>query len=114
MHHHASDALMVPFLIMTLFAVFMFALFILWILALVDILRSNFTEPSKQTLWLLVVLFTGPIGTALYWFIGINQKKRKDENVYVQAKQEGERVNIPRIIKQRPPIEKDDRDFSFK
>lgn len=46
---------------------------VLPIIALVDILRSNF-EGNNKLIWILVVLFTWLIGAILYFIIGKNQK----------------------------------------
>jgi len=50
------------------------------IIALIDVLRNNFTENNKL-IWILVILFTGLIGTLLYLMLGTKQKiKNKTEN----------------------------------
>ena len=46
---------------------------LLWIFALVDILRSEFTG-SNKIVWLLVVIFLPVIGFILYFLIGTKQK----------------------------------------
>jgi hypothetical protein len=46
---------------------------LLWIFALVDILRSEFTS-SNKIVWLLVVIFLPVIGFILYFLIGTKQK----------------------------------------
>lgn len=46
---------------------------VLPIIALVDILRNEFTENNKL-IWVLVILFTWLIGAILYFIIGKNQK----------------------------------------
>lgn len=43
------------------------------IIALVDILKSEFTGNNKL-IWVLVVLLSWIIGAILYYFIGRNQK----------------------------------------
>jgi hypothetical protein len=43
------------------------------IIALIDILRSEFTRNNKMV-WLIVVLFTNLFGTILYFLIGREQK----------------------------------------
>ena len=47
------------------------------IIALVDILRSEFSGNNKL-IWVLVILFTGFIGAVLYYFLGIKQKLSSD------------------------------------
>ena len=56
---------------MALFALFMF---IAWIWALIDILKSEFKEPINKIIWLLVVFFLYFLGVLLYYFIGRDQK----------------------------------------
>lgn len=46
---------------------------VLWILGVVDILRSEFTKWNK-IIWLMVVIFVPIIGPILYFLIGRKQK----------------------------------------
>ncbi|WP_167609296.1 PLDc N-terminal domain-containing protein [Maribellus sediminis] len=48
-------------------------LFILPIIALVDIIRSEFTGNNK-IVWVLIVIFFNIIGSILYFLMGRNQK----------------------------------------
>ena len=48
--------------------------FIFWLLALLDILRSNFTQGINKLCWLLVVFFVPLIGPIIYFFMGRQQK----------------------------------------
>jgi len=48
-------------------------LFILPIIALVDIIRSEFTGNNK-IMWVLIVIFFNVIGSILYFLMGKNQK----------------------------------------
>jgi hypothetical protein len=50
--------------------------FVVWISVFIDIMRSEFINPSNKIAWLLVVLFLGPLGILLYLLIGQNQKMR--------------------------------------
>jgi hypothetical protein len=45
------------------------------IIALVDVLRNEFTGNNK-IIWVLVILLSWIIGAILYFFIGRNQKIR--------------------------------------
>lgn len=47
---------------------------ILFIFALVDILRSRFETENTKILWLLVILFLPVIGPILYLVMGNSQK----------------------------------------
>lgn len=49
------------------------AIFITWLIALIDILRSEFTGYNK-IIWILVVLFVPLLGAILYFAIGRRQK----------------------------------------
>lgn len=47
---------------------------VLQIIAIIDILRSNFRNDTDKIIWLLVVIFLHLIGAILYFAIGNNQK----------------------------------------
>lgn len=49
---------------------------VLQIIAIIDILRSNFKNDSDKIIWILVVVFLHLIGAILYFAIGGNQKIR--------------------------------------
>lgn len=46
------------------------------LIVLIDVLRNNYTENNKL-IWILVILFTGLIGTLLYLMVGTKQKIKK-------------------------------------
>ena len=48
--------------------------FIFWLWALIDILKSDFRGSSNKIVWLLVVFFLYGLGALLYYFIGRKQK----------------------------------------
>ncbi len=56
-----------------LFFILFIVPFVLWIWALVDILKSEFTGYNK-IIWLLLVIFLPLLGLILYYFIGRKQK----------------------------------------
>jgi len=47
---------------------------ILWIWALVDLLKSDYKDNTNKIIWSLVIIFTFPIGPFLYLAIGKNSK----------------------------------------
>jgi len=51
-----------------------FVVFILWIWALIDILKSDFKDNINKIIWLLVVFVLNFLGVLLYYFIGRGQK----------------------------------------
>ena len=49
-------------------------LFLLPIIALVDVIRSDFRGSNDKLIWVVVILFLNIIGALLYLFIGRNQR----------------------------------------
>jgi len=47
------------------------------IIALVDVIRSNFKGSNNKLIWVLVILFLNIFGALLYFFIGTRQKIKK-------------------------------------
>jgi hypothetical protein len=60
-------------IIIILFIIF---IFVLHIIAFVDILKNEFTE-SNKIVWIIIVFIFPIIGTILYYFIGTKQKVEK-------------------------------------
>jgi len=52
------------------------AMLILWIIAFIDVLRSDFTGNNKL-IWFLAVTFVPLIGLIAYFFIGRKQKIKR-------------------------------------
>jgi hypothetical protein len=50
------------------------ALTIVWVLAIIEIVRSEFVDKDERLIWLLLVIVVPFIGTLLYVMIG--RKKR--------------------------------------
>lgn len=49
-------------------------LFLLPLIALVDVIRSNFRGSNGKLIWVIVILFLNIIGAVLYLIIGRNQR----------------------------------------
>lgn len=47
---------------------------LLWLIALIDILKSNFKESTSKIIWVLIVIFLPIIGSILYFIIGKENK----------------------------------------
>ena len=47
---------------------------ILPVMALVDVVRSDFKGPNDKVIWVIIILFLNIIGAVLYFFIGRNQR----------------------------------------
>ena len=54
---------------------FIFGLIVVvfWIIQIVDCLKSNFSGYNK-IVWILVLIFLGPFGALVYYFLGKDQK----------------------------------------
>ncbi|QHL86451.1 hypothetical protein GU926_02930 [Nibribacter ruber] len=50
---------------------------ILWIWALVDVLKSDFKTDFEKIIWLLLVIFLPFLGWILYVFIGRSQRIKR-------------------------------------
>lgn len=53
---------------------------ILPLIALIDILRSNFKDKNDKLIWVLIVLFLGILGAILYFILGKKQKSDRPAN----------------------------------
>jgi hypothetical protein len=62
-----------PTLIIIITLILLFTL-IISLIALVDILRSDFKGNNDKLIWVLIVLFLGIIGALLYFIMGSGQK----------------------------------------
>lgn len=49
-------------------------LFLLPLIALVDVIRSDFRGSNDKLIWVIVILFLNIIGALLYLIIGRNQR----------------------------------------
>ena len=56
--------------------VFMLVICGTWIWALIDCLKSDFSDSSTKLIWILVIIFVPIIGSILYLVIGRGQKSR--------------------------------------
>ena len=57
---------------LTIWQTLIFITILLWIIALIDILRSNFRGNDK-VIWLLAVIFVPFLGAIMYFLIGRKQ-----------------------------------------
>lgn len=58
------------------FSIFALFLMLIPIIALVDIIKSDF-EGNNKLLWVIIVLLANVLGAILYFLIGRDQKIRK-------------------------------------
>ncbi len=59
--------------------IFLVIFTVLPIIALIDILKNDF-EGNNKLIWILLLIFLGVIGAALYYTIGRKQRIQKDIN----------------------------------
>lgn len=52
------------------------AVFVFWILMLIDCVKRQFKGDSEKIVWVLVIIFTGIIGALIYYFI-VKAKDKK-------------------------------------
>ena len=57
-----------------LIAIFFILPLFLWIIALVEVLKSEFKNSNDKLIWVLVILLFPIIGALLYFIIGRNQR----------------------------------------
>lgn len=54
---------------------------VLWLIALISILRNDFVKPSDKIVWFLVVFLLPLLGALLYIFIGRNKTVKYSKEV---------------------------------
>jgi hypothetical protein len=53
-------------------------MFVLWLWAVVDIVRGNFTDPNQKIVWILIVIFIPFLGPILYFALGRSGRAQKN------------------------------------
>ncbi|MFD2200501.1 PLDc N-terminal domain-containing protein [Shivajiella indica] len=52
---------------------------IIWIIALVDMLKSSFKDQNMKLIWAVVLIFANPIGPIVYFILAKEQKNKPFE-----------------------------------
>ena len=55
------------------------ALFLFWLVTIIDIVSSEFRNSADKIIWFFFVMLLAPVGMPLYFFIGRFQKSRDSE-----------------------------------
>ena len=55
------------------------ALCIVWIWAIVDVIKSDFKDPTVKFVWIAVLIFIPFVGAIIYPFVGKSTKKPPNE-----------------------------------
>ncbi|MEI6949358.1 PLDc N-terminal domain-containing protein [Paraflavisolibacter sp. H34] len=75
-------SLLTPSIMLIIFSMMAFVSLIVMIIALVDLLRSDFKGRYDKLIWVLLILFLPfLLGPILYYFIGRNQKRAPQEGL---------------------------------
>lgn len=70
----AGGVAVIGFGMMAFFFAVGIAIIIIWIISLVDVIKSDFQKPNDKTMWIILLLLIPPIGAILYQLIGKKQK----------------------------------------
>jgi sterol desaturase/sphingolipid hydroxylase (fatty acid hydroxylase superfamily) len=50
------------------------AIFVFWLWALIDIVKSDFRDSATKVIWFIIVFFLYLLGAAIYYFFGRRTK----------------------------------------
>lgn len=80
----AGPAIAVIFMVVIYGGMFLFmiAAMVLWIMALVDVVKRQFKEPNEKIVWVLIIALTHWIGALIYMLIGRKQGWLPEEAYY--------------------------------
>jgi len=68
-----------PGTVILLWSAFLAVQIILFVIALIHLLKSTFKDSTTKLIWLLVILFVPVAGPILYFVIGTKQKIKLDK-----------------------------------
>jgi len=54
------------------------ALFVLWIWAIIDVIKSDFKDSTTKIIWIALLIFLPFLGAVIYPFLGKSTKQRKN------------------------------------
>lgn len=55
------------------------AVFVLWIWAIIDVIRSDFKDQTTKIIWIALLIFLPFLGAIIYPFVGKSTKKQGNE-----------------------------------
>jgi hypothetical protein len=61
------------------------ALFLLWLVTIIDIVSSQFTNNTDKIVWFFFVMLVPPIGILLYFIIGRYQKSGMPKKIKIDS-----------------------------
>lgn len=65
---------MEPEMLLKLLGFLCFFIILMWIGAIIDVVISNFKDPSNKPMWIIMLIFLPPLGLLLYTFLANGQK----------------------------------------
>lgn len=69
-----AESSSLPIVLFAIIGIIGLVSFIITVMALIDIVQSDFKGDNDKIIWLLLTLFISPIGAILYFTIGRKQK----------------------------------------
>jgi len=60
--------LLISFFAFAFFAVMIFGI-IFWLMMLIDVYKREFPNPNDKTVWVLIVVFAGILGSLVYYLV---------------------------------------------
>jgi TctA family transporter len=57
---------------------------VVWIIALVDVVKREFKQENDKTVWLIVILLCGGLGSFIYYFVVMQNPAKYTKQVTLQ------------------------------
>ncbi len=67
------------FLLIGVFLMVLMVPVLLWVWAIIDLLKSHFPDSVNKVIWAIVIVFIPVLGPLLYLFLGRNQKVKPSQ-----------------------------------
>lgn len=97
-------------LMLIIYLFIMFAFVITWIYTLVDVIRSDFTNPNNKTMWIIFLLLFAPLATIIYCIIANDQKIPEHRRKKIEPYTKPPKKNYV-AYRKNPPNRKDEWKF---
>ena len=82
------------FFVLIIIAISVF-IFVFWISMIIDCAKRKFKDDSGKILWILILIFLGVLGSAIYYFV---VKKPENQNVVKKMAKESKKFAIVSLI----------------
>jgi uncharacterized protein YdcH (DUF465 family) len=91
--------------LITTWIIIVIIVFVAWLSALIDILRSEFINPTNKVVWLIVIFIIPLLGSILYYIFGSSQKIGYKSN---------REMNQAELLDRLKPRDGKDQDFDIR